>query len=93
MQHDHLRKPHRSGRTLQLNIYFASSRISTADYHQEHKKSLINTRSNLLSERIPHAETNILPISKPFSDRGKSFIATIYENWHAIDDDTTLSII
>ena len=47
----------------------------------------------MLSQRTPHTEANILPIITSFSDIGKSFIATIHKNWHAIADDAALSAI
>ena len=54
------------------------------------KKVLIYNHSNLLSERTPHTETNILFIITPFSDIGKSFIAIINKNWHTIGDDASI---
>ena len=57
------------------------------------KKALINTRSNSLSQRTPHIETNILPIITPLSNTGNSFIATVHKNWHTVADDATLSAI
>ena len=54
------------------------------------KKVLIYNHSNLLSERTPHTETNILFIITPFSDIGKSFIAIINKNWHKIADDALI---
>ena len=57
------------------------------------KKSYIYTRSNILYQRTPHTEKNILLIIIPFSDIGKSFMATIHKNWHTIDDDTTFSVV
>ena len=44
------------------------------------KKALVSTRRNLLPQQTPHTEPNILPIITPFSDIGKSFIATIHKN-------------
>ena len=74
-------------------MYFAGSRIFIISYHKEHQKTLIYTRSNLLSQPKPHTEINIFPIITPFFDIGKSFIATIHKNWHTIANDATLSAI
>ena len=57
------------------------------------KKALTYNRNNLLSQRTPQTETNILPIVTPFSDIGKLFTATINKNWHTIVNDATLSTI
>ena len=58
------------------------------------QKVLIYTHSNLLSQRTPHIEKkNILPIITSFSDKDKSFRATIHKNWHTIDDGATFTAI
>ena len=57
------------------------------------KKALTHSRSYLLSQRIPHTETNILPIVIPFSDMGKQLSAIVHRNWHTVVNDTTLSTI
>ena len=44
---------------------------------------------DLLSQRTPQSETNILTIATPFSELGKLFTATIHKNWHTIANDTT----
>ena len=46
----------------------------------------------MLSQQTPYTETNILSIITPFSDIGKSFITSIYTNWHTIADDTMLHL-
>ena len=55
------------------------------------KKALIHNRSNLLSQRTPQTETNILPIVTSFSDIGKLSTATANKDWRTIAVDTTLS--
>ena len=57
------------------------------------KKNPIYTCSNVLIQRTPHTETNILPFITTFSDIGKSFIATIHKNWCTIADHAMLSAI
>ena len=57
------------------------------------KKALNGRRNYLLSQRIPHTETNILSIITPFSDMGKQFTAIIHRNWHIVANDTTLFTI
>ena len=57
------------------------------------KKALIYTRSNLLLQRTPHREKDILPIITPFSDIGESITATTHKNWQTIANDATLSTI
>ena len=57
------------------------------------KKALNRSRNYLLSQRIPHTETSILPIITPFSDMGKQFTAIIHRNWHIVANDTTLFTI
>lgn len=62
--------------------------ISTTSHHQKHKKALMYTHSNLLSQRTPHTKPNILyfkysDMGNPFSDMGKSFTNTIHQNLHS----------
>ena len=62
-------------RILQEELYNLTS-ISLARAYPLHlinkniKKALIYSRSNLLSQRTPHTETNILSIITTFSDIG-----------------------
>ena len=54
------------------------------------KKALTRSRNNLLSQRTPHTETNILPIVIRFSDIGNLLSAIIHRNWSNVADDTAL---
>ena len=58
-------------------------------HYTSSSKTLIYMPSNLLSQRTPHIEPNILPIVTPFSDMGKSFTNTIHKNWHTIANEAT----
>ena len=54
------------------------------EYKHTHTHTHTHTRNNLLSQRTPHAETNILPIISPLSDIDKSFTNIIHKNWQTI---------
>ena len=57
------------------------------------KKALTHSGNYLLSQRTPHKETNILPITTPFSDMGKEVTAIIHINSQIVANETTLSTI